>query len=182
MGRMTRQAASVLATASDAPGSSRDAFKQGMRALPGGVTIIAARSPDGEPLAMTASSVTSLSVDPPSLLVCVGRTASIARALVRLRHFSVNVLAAGQVEVAQAFGGQLAAVGAARFEYGHWRGLEGRAVPVLDGARASFDCEVAHVHDWATHHIVIGTVRAVQLAPDAQPSLVYADGQYRAVG
>ena len=67
-------------------------------------------------------------------------------------------------------------------EYGHWRGLEGRAVPVLDGARASFDCEVAHVHDWATHHIVIGTVRAVQLAPDAQPSLVYADGQYRAVG
>jgi len=129
-----------------------------------------------------APTVTSLSVDPPSLLVCVGRTASIARALVRLRHFSVNVLAAGQVEVAQAFGGQLAAVGAARFDYGHWRGLEGRGVPMLAGARASFDCEVAHVHDWATHHIVIGTVRAVQLAPEAQPSLAYADGQYRAVG
>lgn len=165
-----------------APLPDTTAFKRGMRVLASGVTILAARGQDGEPLAMTASSVTSLSAEPPSLLVCVGRSASIARALVRLRHFSVNVLAADQVDVARAFGGQLDVNGLARFAYGRWRGLDGRALPVLDGTRASFDCEVAHVHDWATHHIVIGTVRAVQVAPAASDSLVYVDGQYRAVG
>jgi flavin reductase (DIM6/NTAB) family NADH-FMN oxidoreductase RutF len=55
-------------------------------------------------------------------------------------------------------------------------------VPLLAGARASFECEVAHVHDWATHHIVIGTVRQVLVDDAAKPSLVYVDGSYRAIG
>jgi flavin reductase (DIM6/NTAB) family NADH-FMN oxidoreductase RutF len=181
---MTRQAAHVIAPFPGTPssGSSTAEFKRGMRALPGGVTVLAARGHDGEPLAMTASSVTSLSIDPPSLLVCVGRTASIAQALARLRHFSVNVLAADQIDVARAFGNQLDVTGTARFAYGDWRGVEGTAVPLLAGARASFECEVAHVHDWATHHIVIGTVRQVLVNDTAKPSLVYVDGSYRAIG
>lgn len=181
---MTRQAAQVIAPfpAPPSSGSSTAEFKRGMRALAGGVTVLAARGQDGEPLAMTASSVTSLSIDPPSLLVCVGRTASIARALARLRHFSVNVLAADQIEVARAFGNQLDVTGTARFAFGDWRGVEGTAAPLLSGARVSFDCEVAHVHDWATHHIVIGTVRQVLVDDAAKPSLVYVDGSYRAVG
>ena len=180
---MTQQAAAALAT-SLATGNtiSTAEFKRGMRALASGVTVLVARGPDGEPLAMTATSVTSLSADPPSLLVCVGRSASIARALVRLRHFSVNVLAYGQIDVAKAFGGQFDVTGTARFAYGQWQGVDGQSVPVLAGARVAFDCEVAHVHDWATHHIVIGTVRAVQVAPAAQTSLVYVDGQYHPIG
>jgi flavin reductase (DIM6/NTAB) family NADH-FMN oxidoreductase RutF len=183
---MTRQAAHAPLPLAGLPsGSTTDStaeFKRGMRALPGGVTVLAARGQDGEPLAMTASSVTSLSIDPPSLLVCVGRTASIARALARLRHFSVNVLAADQIDVARAFGGQLDVTGIARFAYGQWRDVDGTAVPTLAGARVSFDCEISHVHDWATHHIVIGTVRHVQVDATAKPSLVYVDGNYRAIG
>ena len=53
---------------------------------------------------------------------------------------------------------------------------------VLAGARVSFDCEVSHVHDWATHHIVIGSVRQVHVDASTKPSLVYVDGSYRAIG
>ena len=181
---MTRQAAQVITPFPGNPhsGTSTAEFKRGMRALPGGVTVLAARGQNGEPLAMTASSVTSLSIEPPSLLVCVGRTASIALALARLRHFSVHVLAADQVDVARAFGGQLDVVGLERFAHGDWRGVEGTGVPLLAGARVSFDCEVAHVHDWATHHIVIGTVRQMLIDDTAKPSLVYVNGAYRAMG
>jgi len=183
---MTRQAAHAPPTATAQnqarPSSNSADFKLGMRALPGGVTVIATRGQDGEPLAMTASSVTSLSADPPSLLVCVGRSASIAGALVRLRRFSVHVLAADQIDVARAFGGQVEATGIARFAYGQWSGVDGLEVPMLSGARVSFDCEVSHVHDWATHHIVIGMVRHVRVGASAKASLVYVNGGYRSIG
>ncbi len=166
-----------------APGDSGSArFKQGMRALTGGVTIIGAYGSDGAPVAMTATAVTSLAAEPPSLLACVNRSASIASALAPGRRFSVNVLAADQVEVAKAFGGQLAVRGTGRFIFGNWRRMDDTEVPVLTGSRVSFECEVSHVHDWATHHIVIGTVLEVHFSLAATQSLVYADGQYQAVG
>ena len=161
-------------------GSAR--FKQGMRALTGGVTIIGAYGPDGAPVAMTATAVSSLSAEPPSLLVCVNRSASIATALARLARFSVNVLAADQIDVAKAFGGQLDVRGTGRFIYGNWRRMDDTEVPVLTGSRVTFECEVSHVHDWATHHIVIGTVLDVHFSLAKTQSLVYADGAYHAVG
>ena len=161
-------------------GSAR--FKQGMRALTGGVTIIGAYGPDGAPVAMTATAVTSLSADPPSLLVCVNRSASIATALVAPARFSVNVLAADQLDVAKAFGGQLDVRGTGRFIYGNWRRVDDTEVPLLTGSRVTFECEVSHVHDWATHHIVIGTVLDVHFSHTKTQSLVYTDGNYHAVG
>lgn len=157
-------------------------FKQGMRALSGGVTVIGAYGPDGAPVAMTATAVTSLSAEPPSLLLCVNRNASIASSLARHRRFSVNVLTADQVDVAKAFGGQLDVRGTGRFAYGDWRRMDDTQVPVLLGSRVTFECEVSHVHDWATHHIVIGTVIEVHFSQVPTKSLVYADGKYHAVG
>ncbi len=157
-------------------------FKQGMRALTGGVTVIGAYGPDGAPLAMTATAVTALSAEPPSLLVCVNRTATMAGALVRHARFSVNVLAGDQIDVAKAFGGQLDVRGTGRFIYGNWRRVDDTEVPLLTGSRVSFECEVSHVHEWATHHIVIGSVLDVHFAKAPGQSLVYADGQYHAVG
>lgn len=157
-------------------------FKQGMRALTGGVTIIGAYGTDGAPVAMTATAVTSLSAEPPSLLVCVNRSASIASALARHSRFSVNVLSADQIDVAKAFGGQLDVRGTGRFIYGDWRRMDDTEVPVLNGSRVAFECEVSHVHDWATHHIVIGTVIEVHFSLATTRSLVYTDGKYHAVG
>lgn len=163
-------------------GSGSARFKLGMRALTGGVTVIGAYGPDGVPMAMTATAVTSLSADPPSLLVCVNRSASMALALVGAARFSVNVLGADQLEVAKAFGGQLGVRGTGRFIHGNWRRVDDNEVPVLSGSRVSFECEVAHVHEWATHHIVIGSVLDLHFNAVAGQSLVYADGAYHAVG
>jgi len=174
----------MTATTASPDGKSSGAprFKQGMRALTGGVTIIGAYGLDGAPLAMTATAVNSLTADPPSLLVCVNRSVAMAGALVPQARFSVNILAADQIDVAKAFGGQLEVRGAGRFLYGNWRRIDDTAVPVLVGSRVSFECEVSHVHEWATHHIVIGSVLDVHFSRTATQSLVYSDGKYHTVG
>jgi len=163
------------------PRASAVAFRRGMRALPGAVFVVAANGPDGAPVGLTATAVTSLSADPPSLLVCVNRSASIAAALTAGAHFSVNLLAAGQQEIAEAFGGQRIARGVARFAYGGWLRSDAE-VPILAGANATFECVVAELRDFATHHVVIGTIHDVRLADPAAPALIYHHGRYGAVG
>lgn len=161
--------------------ASSVAFKQGMRALAGAVCVVVADGPEGEPLGLTATAVTSLSADPPSLLVCVNRSASIASALAPKASFTVNVLSANQQDVAQAFGGQRVAKGVARFAFGGWVRAKSEAL-LLSGANVAFECTVAQVSDWATHHIVIGEVVDVHLANPQHPALIYHDGHYKSLG
>ena len=155
-------------------------FKQGMRALVGGVTVLATQDRTGLYVGLTATSVTSLSVEPPSLLVCVNRSSAIAEALEPDVHFSANVLAENQVDVAQAFGGQRAVRGAAKFTYGSWFRSE-HDVPLLAGARVSFECVVAELTEWATHRVVMGRVCDVHFINPAASPLVYHDGRYMTV-
>ncbi len=172
---------SAAVTRAPSPRASLIAFRRGMRALPGAVCVIAANGADGAPIGLTATSVTSLSADPPSLLVCVNRGAQIAAALSAGAHFSVNLLAAGQQEVAEAFGGQRVAKGVARFAFGGWYRSENE-VPLLSGVNAAFECQVAELHDFATHHVVIGAIHDVRLPDVSAPALIYHDGRYGAVG
>lgn len=164
------------ATAPKSAGSAP--FKLGMRALVGGVTVIGANAPDGTAVGLTATAVSSLSAEPPSLLVCINRRTAIASALTQDAGFSVNVLAATQADVARAFGGQMPISGTDRFGYGTWHRSADREVPLLLGCRVAFECEVAHVHDWQTHHIVIGRVLDVHFFNADAPPLAYADGDY----
>jgi flavin reductase (DIM6/NTAB) family NADH-FMN oxidoreductase RutF len=99
----------MLATHPSMAGAST--FKQGMRALAGGVTVIATQDALGTYLGLTAASVTSLSTDPPSILVCVNRSSPMAEALCAGVHFSANVLSEHQTDIAHAFGGQLSCEG-----------------------------------------------------------------------
>ena len=153
-------------------------FKLGMRALVGAVTVIGANAPDGTAVGLTATAVSSLSAEPPSLLVCINRRTSIAAALGLDAGFSVNLLTASQADVARAFGGQMPISGTDRFGYGTWHRSAEREVPLLLGCRVAFECEVAHVHDWQTHHIVIGRVIDVHFFNPDAPPLAYADGAY----
>lgn len=153
-------------------------FKLGMRALVGAVTVIGANAPDGTAVGLTATAVSSLSAEPPSLLVCINRRTSIAAALGQDAGFSVNLLTASQADVARAFGGQMPISGTDRFGYGTWHRSAEREVPLLLGCRVAFECEVAHVHDWQTHHIVIGRVIDVHFFNPDAPPLAYADGAY----
>jgi flavin reductase (DIM6/NTAB) family NADH-FMN oxidoreductase RutF len=156
-------------------------FKLGMRALVGGVTVIGAHGSDGHPVGLTATAVTSLSSDPPSLLVCVNRQSTIASALTPDSAFSVNVLTDRQGDVARAFGGQMDVRGPSRFSFGNWLRAAHSEVPLLNGCRVAFECIVAHVHDWATHHVVIGTVVEIHFFDAEAGPLAYCDGAYRSV-
>lgn len=168
----------MLATSPRTAGAAT--FKQGMRALVGGVTVIATQDAMGVYLGLTATSVTSLSADPPSLLVCVNRSSPMAEALLAGVHFSANVLSEDQVDVAQAFGGQRTVRGMGRFAYGSWF-RSTHDVPLLGGARVSFECVAAEFMDWATHRVVIGRVCDVHFTHPAARPLVYHDGRYTTV-
>lgn len=156
-------------------------FKQGMRALVGAVSVVAVQDLDGFAAGLTATAVCSLSADPPSLLVCVNRTSTIAPGLKEDDSFSVNVLAEDQQDVAQAFGGQKTVKGSARFVYGSWI-RSAHDVPLLVDARASFECVVEKVMDYATHHIVIGRVTDVHVRHPSPKALLYGDGKYLTAG
>jgi flavin reductase (DIM6/NTAB) family NADH-FMN oxidoreductase RutF len=138
------------------------AFRTVMRALPSGVCVVTAFGPDG-PTGMTASSVTSLSLDP--LLVVVGiasssRTLAAARAVGR---FGVNVLGAEQAPLALRFAARSS--GEEKYD-GVPHRLEA-AAPVIDGAPAWLVCDLRAAHPEGDHALVVG--RVVTMAADAAP-------------
>lgn len=152
-------------------------FKAGMRKLPGAVTLITT-SWRGEKQGLTASAVCSLSVDPPSLLACVNKTASAHDPISEANFFAVNVLAADQEGLAKYFSDTKLV--AQRFAQGRWyEGVTG--APLLEGALVSFDCAIDQRISKGTHTIFIGDVKAVRLGP-TPTSLIYFDGAFGTFG
>ncbi|MEA1672799.1 flavin reductase family protein [Nitrospirillum sp. BR 11163] len=150
-------------------------FKQAMRRLAASVHIVATRS-EGRRFGMTATAVTSLSMAPPSVLVCVNQRAATHPALARHGQiFSVNLLAPGHQDVANRFGTP-AEDGDARFNVGGWDETE-EGVPILAGAASSLLCAVEGLYPHATHTIVVGRVLRVALG-EARCALLYGDGRY----
>lgn len=150
-------------------------FRLAMRQLAAGVTIIAASDGD-ERSGMTATSVASISVDPPTLLVCVNRSSSFYGILRRTSAFSVNLLAAEQQHVAERFTGWGGAKGADRYSDADWLTSDG-GVPVLKDALAAIDCETERLIDHHTHVIVFGAVRSVRLGA-RRDALAYWQGEF----
>jgi flavin reductase (DIM6/NTAB) family NADH-FMN oxidoreductase RutF len=154
---------------------SAEAFKQGMRCLAAGVTIVTTLH-DGARNGLTATAVTSLSADPPQVLVCVNRSAGAHDPIHRGSLMCVNVLAHAHQHLAARFAGQKGVFGEDRFGAGRWTTLTTGA-PVLADALASFDCVVTERVQASTHTIFIGRVVGVRTRPKARP-LVYASGTY----
>jgi flavin reductase (DIM6/NTAB) family NADH-FMN oxidoreductase RutF/nitroreductase len=151
-------------------------FKTAMRRLAATVCIISTTSEDGWH-GMTATAVTSVSVDPPSILVCVNTTTSLHKVLHSGTHFCVNLLRASQESVAGTFSSS-AIRGADRFAANAWKanGAED-GLPYLVDAQANLFCEIDHTVPYGTHTIFIGRVNAVRNGELVAP-LLYADGQY----
>ena len=136
-----------------------------------GVTIITAMDGD-EPAGVAANSFTSVSLDPPLVLFCVGRTSSTWPRIESARKFAVNILGEHQEEVCRLF----ATKGADRFGQVSWRlGVGGS--PVLDECIAFLDCEFWNEYDGGDHIIVVGRVLDLGVTHDAGP-LVFYQGQY----
>ena len=156
-------------------------FKLGMRCLAGSVTVVALQGVGGTLLGVTATAVCSLSAEPPSLIACINRGSLLASGLVENARFSVSILSEGQEDIAKAFGGQKGVAGRDRFVYGEWYRSE-HDVPLLVGARASFECSVANFLDYGTHRAAVGLVTDVHMSEDVERTLVFADGRFGTVG
>ena len=129
---------------------------------------------------MTATSVSSLSADPPTLIVCVNRSASIYPSLAHGQLFAVNVLAAEQSDIANHFAGRTGVNGADRFQAGAWRSRAG-GPPLLRDAAAVFECEVEDLLERHTHAIMIGRV-VESFSAARSAALVYWRGDYDRLG
>ena len=141
-----------------------------MGALSAGVAIIACGEDEAR-AGCTASSLTSLSLAPPTLLVCLARSSSTLARLRETRAFSISLLAVRHQALAHRFSGHSGVYGARRFDTAQWTTLSTGA-PVLADAVAAFDCVLAQEFETKTHSIFVGEVRGVSHSDGAAP-LVY---------
>lgn len=153
-----------------------ESLRQALRRLAKAVVVITTAENDAR-YAMSATAVSELSFDPPSMLVCVNQTASLYPVLASGAPFAVNILHHSQLAVADRCAGKIK--GEARFEVGDWLATD-TGVPRLSGAQASIICRNAHLHHHGTHGIFIGDVVEVFLDGTPDP-LVYVDGRFTRV-
>jgi flavin reductase (DIM6/NTAB) family NADH-FMN oxidoreductase RutF len=151
-------------------------FRAAMRRVASTVNVISICVGD-QPMGITATAMSSLSLDPPSLLICINRSASMHASMEDVGYFRVNVLHRDQEDIARMFADRRDH--ALRFTSG-WDLSCLRAPRLLD-AQASLLCRRTDHHRFATHSIFIGVVEEVQVREDANP-LVYLNGEYAAAG
>ena len=153
-----------------------DAFRNAMRRVASTVNVISINV-DGQPMGVTATAVSAVSLDPPSLLVCINRAASLHAPMGDMSHFRINVLHRDQEEIARMFADR--SQHALRFRSG-WD-LACAGAPRLVDAQATILCRRTDSHSFGTHSIFIGVVEEAGGREDVDP-LVYLDGHYGGVG
>ena len=146
-------------------------FRTALRSFATGVTVVTTRDREGRPSGLTASAFTSVSLDPPLILVCVDHAATAHPDFRERGWFAVNVLRREQEALSRRF----AVTGGDKFH-----GVpchEGRTgLPLLDGALATLECRIVEAHEAGDHTIFIGQVETVSVA-GGRP-LVYFHGAY----
>jgi flavin reductase (DIM6/NTAB) family NADH-FMN oxidoreductase RutF len=146
-------------------------FRQLLGCFATGVTVLTTRSPDGRPIGMTASSVASVSLDPPLVLVSVSREHDMHPALESAQHFALNVLAADQEALSRRFAGErpdrFSGIGYRESKHG---------VPILDGVLASIECEKHSAVPGGDHTVFFGLV--IDGAVTERRPLLYYRGGY----
>jgi flavin reductase (DIM6/NTAB) family NADH-FMN oxidoreductase RutF len=123
--------------------------------------------------------VSSLSLDPPTLIVSVNRSSSSWPLLKRYGSFGVNILTSDQLDLAERFAGEVGLKGAERFVGAEWT-TAASGVPLLVAGLAALDCRVEEIMERYTHAIVVGRVVEVRRS-FRSAALAYWHGQYVAV-
>lgn len=138
-----------------------------------GVTVIAAGEGEGFH-GMTANAVTSLSLEPLLVLVCVGKKARMADHLKQETGFSINVLRREQEDLSTYFAGAWPAETPPAFKFTPWHGG-----PLLEDCVAALGCELHEIIEGGDHWIFIGHVIAVHQSPNPVDPLIFFRGRYR---
>ena len=144
-----------------------------MRVYPQGVTVVTTQSGAG-PKGITVSSFTSVSLDPPLIMISIAKISGMHDTIVGAEKFAVNFLADDQKSVSDRFAGRSGP--AERFQgLKHRAGVTGS--PIIDGVRAAIECRNWRVFEGGDHSIVIGEVLAASVFGSKRP-LVYYSQQY----
>jgi flavin reductase (DIM6/NTAB) family NADH-FMN oxidoreductase RutF len=138
-----------------------------------GVTVVTCLNAKGDPAGLTVNSFTSVSLDPPLLLVCIAKPAASAAALTSASHFAVNVLQTGQQPASIRFSTR----DEDRFGATPWSCGEAGA-PILKDSLGVFECERFAVYDGGDHHILVGRVIKASFDASLDPLLSFR-GRYR---
>lgn len=152
-------------------GVSKDEFRNTLGRFASGVTIVTAKGADGQPCGITVSAFSSVSLDPPLVLVCIDKRASLHACMCEGVHFAVNILSEDQEVLSRRF----ASKDEDRFSgTGYCESSLG--TPLIDGSLATLECRVLHAYPGGDHTIVVGEVESTSVA-DGKP-LAYFRGGY----
>lgn len=152
------------------PGADPALFRQLLGRFATGVTVVTTRDPGGRPVGMTASSVASVSLHPPLVLVSVDKANDMHPALQAAQHFVLNVLAADQEVLSRRFAAEHPdRFDGIRFREGH------HGIPLLDGVVASIECDKQGEVQGGDHTVFFGLVTG-GTASDRPPLLYYRGG------
>lgn len=138
-----------------------------------GVTVVTCLDEAGKPAGLTVNSFTSVSLEPPLLLVCVHKMAAATAALITATHFAINVLQNRQQPASMTFSRRVED----RFGDTPWSCGEAGA-PILKDSLSVFECERFAVYDGGDHHILVGRVVKASFDASLDP-LLFFRGSYR---
>jgi len=140
-----------------------------------GVTVVTTATPAGVPIGFTANSFTSVSMNPPLLLVCPGKKLNCFEIFEQCDYFAVNILAENQQDVSNTF----ARVSDDRFAQIKWR-EDAHGCPIFSDVAASFSCSVHARHDAGDHMVLMGEIQS--LTHSERAGLGYSNGSYFSLG
>lgn len=149
-------------------------FRAAMARFPGAVTIVTTIVA-GERRGITATAVTSVTADPPSLLVCLNRKTGTCVGVAESGRFNVNLLAGDGGEIAMRFAGAAGVTGPEKFTLGQWR-ADATGLPVLEEAVVGFSCRVSECMTAGTHQVFVGQIEAIRFGSGA--ALVYEQSRF----
>jgi flavin reductase (DIM6/NTAB) family NADH-FMN oxidoreductase RutF len=141
-----------------------------MASFPTGVTVVAARDDAGEPVGLTVNSFTSVSLEPPLVLICIGHKSASHDPILAAGGFVVSVLSASQGDVAMRFARPPSE---GRFDEAAWHAAPS-GHPVIEGATAWLDCAIDDVIIAGDHSILLG--RTTACGSGTEPALVFHRG------
>lgn len=158
-----------------------ESFRLAMRCFGDSVCVVTTVDAEGQQHGLTASSVTSVSMRPPAVMVSINRDTRTHAAISASGKFAANLLRAGQDNLSNTFAG--VPESAERFSEGKWSTSPDTGLPVLGDALAVIEARVVSAHDFASHTIFIGEVQAAsdQNFSDTTSPLIYHQGDYHSL-
>jgi flavin reductase len=152
--------------------SDQGDFRKAMRNYIYSVSILSNKNIDGELNAITVSSVTSISMEPPSLLVCINKSSRIHDTLIKNSDFCINLLNKNQQEISNICSTD--SLYDQRFDHDKWNT---QTIPFLEEAQANIFCSIEDLVPYHTHTIFIGRVLNA-ISNDKINTLSYVNGKY----